>query len=777
MGSITVRHLLSLGSRMANSRKLSSTKFIIGVIGFLSVLYLFSGSTQNYIFVTPKEYTYLSGTYSGFKQNLAEIKKPERPEAWEKGYSALEVPSFQEEPVSPLEIIPDYDLLIKSQKDKNWKPTKGGFYKLFSELDDETKCKFYFRNMYNMDASWFNDIEDLVFDGRSMNDGLKNKLLTRFNVLDFDSNTTNYINRRFSVNVALQRMRIFEKCFMHRVSSSSFYNEPYITTNQITISIGDIFLPDDDVAESEKLQLLQSTFEIIWGKNKGTGKNFRAGFNPNSYQDYDQWDLEGRIFPFLAKYNAETFIDLIPKIRRNEQLIKTGHLPDMSSEFSSEVLPYTYDQTLSFWDNWQRMSTIVAKRGIVLAVTEETLPWALKYIATLRYQQNKLPIAIVHYGDILSETAMEKMIYAARANLKTFMGDSLNTYLEQELIFIDISSTLSLKYQKKFDSTTLKWLSAIFNLFEEFVIVDADTISYVDYNYYFETVQYTDSGSLFFREKHLDKKIEGSCLTGLESLTPRFDEAKFFDIFPLTPREYVYQQCENFLSIEDALFRRYFKDRNPFQIDSGLIVINKNQHVLPLIIGSVIRLADNVLKCNYETKELFWLGFLFAGHKYRVNEITPAAVGNFTGTGRAKGEICSVQRGHVSYENQLLWINGGGNRCLIEGATVQEKNVKGVEEVAAIENEFEKTPYAFDYAIIADDTVDAWFQRDKSCGERQWCAKYSRDLKEYSYKLREHLGILVEFEDAEKEYISSSNKAWTDFDTHKAPSIPLVDII
>lgn len=773
----------------------------LAIISFITSCFLYnSNSGSNIIFVKAKHYN--DHVYTGLTKNMTKYQKPKKPLPYSETVPLMDVPAFNMEPVSPLEIIPEYDLMVDNYKSKSWSTSKTKFIQKFNELDPALKCKFYFRNLYSIDEEWENGLELVTLDINVKDEDFDKKIEDKYKIKLENSNTRRYYKRRHDIGFLFQRMRIYEKCLMHRKAASiittpksnrvddllnknarakreeeSFDKEvEEEKDNEIKLTVADIFATDSPV-EEEQLNLLQKTYDVLWGKHT---KDYQGVYSPNNYKNSDQYDFEHRMFPFVAKYKANTFKDVVPRIRRNDRLLPQGHLPDLSTK--DESFAFKYNPDLTLWDNWQRMSAQVANRGIVLSFGEKHLEWALKLIATLRYQNNTLPVAIMMKGGELKDNTIEKLVHTARSrNFETDSSDKNATFPKQEILFVDVTNTLAPDYRNKYKAFMSKWPASIFNPFENFIFLDIDAISYVDFNYYFETEQFLDSGSYFFRDRTLKFKLrDDKCVGMFEALQPKFYEAKYFENYPIMNNEYLMEQCEkNLDTIEEIIYKRFFKDKLNFQMESGLLAIDKNKHVIPLVLGSMMHRGERVGSCGYGDKEYFWLGFLMAGHKFRFDVNPPAAIGAYQKEGDARGKICSVQLAHVSDDEHLLWLNGGGNFCKATGEAKKDWSTDNtlVHEWAKSEEElikfYEKTPIECDYAVISDDFEYSWGQRSHHCNGYEWCAHYSRELHEYSFTKKENRGYLVKFDKAERDHIWYSNEVWAKFDTTKVGTISL----
>ena len=168
-------------------------------------------------------------------------------------------------------------------------------------------------------------------------------------------------------------------------------------------------------------------------------------YDTKNFKKYDQFEFEKRMYPFINNFTTDTFREIIPKITSPfGEVLEQGVLPKLNHKTGElAVFECEYNPTKTFWSNWRDMSAKVADRGIILSLGPNQFALAVKLIAALRFQGNKLPIQIVYRGNELSQELVDKLIYAARSpDFKPVKNNYDNsTNVPQNIWFLDVSNT------------------------------------------------------------------------------------------------------------------------------------------------------------------------------------------------------------------------------------------------------------------------------------------------------------------------------------------------
>ncbi|EDO15834.1 hypothetical protein Kpol_1057p22 [Vanderwaltozyma polyspora DSM 70294] len=674
--------------------------------------------------------------------------------------SQIKIKPIDEVPVTPMELIPTYDDMIDLKKDTFWNPLTKQYYKKFEELDLESRCAFYFRHLYTMNEKWSNSLSTVSFLINDVDEKALDKMKDKHGIMLADEETIKLHKRKNDIGLAFQRLRLYDTCFLQ--------NED--------VNMERIFKRDDG-HESNNNDEAEDIEKVL---KKADNEYTKREIQEPPELEYDQYDFEHRMFPFLNHFNKDNFTTLIPKITMVDgKTLEKGYLPILNPDDGTMTgsSTFEYDPTISFWSNWNKMSGIVGKRGIILSFADGHLDYATKLITTFKYQGNKLPIQIIYKtGDLNSQTIkiLQRVATDMDIDYAKIDTEDERTPVPQQLIFVDITDTLNKDVIGNYKKYKNKWLAVTFNLFEEFIFMDIDAISYVDMNYYFETEEYKKTGTIFFRDRILLFNTVDRCVPIFDTLQPKIKEAKYFGNFPFIDRDYVTDECEKNLSVEEVIFKRYFDDHYQHQMEAGLLAVDKTRHVIPMVIASMLHMSKKTEICNYGDKDFFWIGFVVAGHPYSFHSVNAGTVGKYERKKKTstteEGSICAIQIAHMSHDDHLLWLNGGANNCKVDSAKkdwAHEKMgpflKKKFKTFERLKKWYSVDPIDTEYGMVSADRYDAWGGYIGNCKGYVWCLHYSKKLKDFSFDETVERGRLINFSKDEQAQLLATNTVWTTF--------------
>lgn len=670
--------------------------------------------------------------------------------------SNVKIKPIEEIPVSPLELIPDIEISTRKKYDASWDLLfRGRKYKSFNDYDLHTKCEFYFQNLYNLNEDWTNNIRTFTFDINDVDMSTKiDALKDSDGVQLVDEKAIRLYKRTHNVALATERLRLYDKCFVNSPGSNPLKMDHLFRSNKKSKTTA----LDDEVTGN------RDTFT----KTKKT--SFLSDMDTSSFQKYDQWDFEHRMFPMIPYFEEHNFTNVMPIFTGSNggEPLPQGKFPVLDPK-SGELLrveTFRYDKSKSLWKNWNDMSSASGKRGIILAAGDGQVDQCIRLIATLRAQGNALPIQIIHNNQ-LNEKSVKRLSEAAKST-------EFSSGRAQSLWLVNVGPTLESSMKSNFGRFKNKWLSVIFNTFEEFIFIDTDAISYINMADYFNFKEYKSTGTLFFKDRSLAIGTEQKCGPLFETLEPRILEMYYFNTLPMINGDYVEQQCMGMLTPEEKVYKRFFEVGHQHNLESGLLAINKNEHIMGLVTATVLNIAPKVGGCGWGDKEFFWLGLLVAGQRYSIYDIDASAIGVpqqkqsiANGDEFDEYRICSLQVAHTSYDGHLLWINGGSQYCkkpeTFEGDWT---NIKELRESYSDDKEKALKAYSdtvkVEAAIVPDSRSNGWGRDDQRCKGYFWCGKFTSKLKPYTYNTVVTKGDLIRFGDEEIESISKINKIWND---------------
>ncbi|KAK6454024.1 mannosyltransferase [Scheffersomyces xylosifermentans] len=365
---------------------------------------------------------------------------------------------------------------------------------------------------------------------------------------------------------------------------------------------------------------------------------------------------------------------------------KTEPLPPTSWPlFNDDIRKYEFRDE-KFDQNSDNFIDFIKKnshgKGLVISATTRHSRDIIKLIRVLRALNNKLPIQIVHKGD-LNKRSKEFIEIAARADIdflldpvqsqehRDFLPDlnMLDSYRDfgsefpvQKVLFVNIGQCINRSYKYSFPGYSNKLLALLYTTFKEVILLDADTVPLVPMEEFFNSPEYKKSSAYFFRDRSLrdwNDFIETNFFTKLFPINKNSMDT-LFDI-PLV--------TEKTLSNKYLLGWRH-------SMEAGVVAINKVDHFLGVLMTFPLSLwKEPVQSSVWGDKEMYWLGLSMAGDEnYEFNKFAAASVGEVTHTKEHKfypnsesNEVCSSHPGHVDANGRLLWINSGFGYCKKNG--------------------------------------------------------------------------------------------------------------
>lgn len=426
---------------------------------------------------------------------------------------------------------------------------------------------------------------------------------------------------------------------------------------------------------------------------------------------FDAKDVEIRIFPFLRKYS--NLKELWPDI------IHANHWTQIPM-FNNPVLEgrdiWKLDDHYSFWYNWVNMAS---GKGIVLSLSPRHADQFKKLLLTLEEIGNSLPIQIIHNGMELSEGFM--------LDIKAFIE---LRGLSQQVYFVNISPLIDPQYSDKYISFFInKWMALLFNTFSEVILLDADVVSFVPIDSYFNLPEYKETGILLYKDR--DMPVENTfdyCIEAFKKLFPSGEELHFMGhkpIFSDASLEGGPDPTE--ASTESRIFYNFFQKKHLHHVDSGLVVIDRRKKIGSITLSTMLHINGKIQRCVYGDKELFWLGQLFSGENYRVDSNNAAIVGRLQELEDGTSEVCATQLAHVTSGGELIWLNGGLQGCKVEDSAKMDFDhdaeyfTKKYGNPAALQGLYD-LPLSIEAYVIPEIELHPW-TKALECKQYTYCAR------------------------------------------------------
>ncbi|KAI5953571.1 hypothetical protein KGF54_002943 [Candida jiufengensis] len=321
-------------------------------------------------------------------------------------------------------------------------------------------------------------------------------------------------------------------------------------------------------------------------------------------------------------------------------------------------------------------------KGIVVSSATRHARDLVRLIMVLRALNNKIPIQIMHKGDITKKW-LATIEEAAVADVEVLLDPEssithtsvlpdlklLEQYKEygsvfpkQDLKFVNLAPCIKRTFKYSFPGYSNKILALLFSTFDEIILLDADTVPLVPPEEFFESQEYKKSGTFFFQDRSLRDTNDYMETNYFTTLFPSNEESidTLFDIPRVT---------------EKTLNNKYMTGWRHYQ-EAGVVAFNKKQHYIGLLMMFPLSLWQEPVKSSiWGDKELYWIGLSAAGDEnYEFNPNAAASVGEKTVRTERKfypnsvsNEVCSTHPGHVNSDGKLLWINSGFGYCKKNG--------------------------------------------------------------------------------------------------------------
>lgn len=455
----------------------------------------------------------------------------------------------------------------------------------------------------------------------------------------------------------------------------AFFEEEYRklrdTRNDMQDSEADVISREDNVTINNYFhERLQKTIDIEtkMADTMTMARIFNQCFIKNAHPPRDQ-STQGtfetyarKLFPYLT-FTLPTFL------RFNGTVVEDG-FPNLENGFLLDHPPKEGEHMLDY------MRTKSNGRGIVISASSRYSKDIVKLIRLLRAHNNRLPIQVVHKGD-LSKRAIQRIKDAALSDMmpdqdlvedgqelsnsdKKFIEAARKygvTFPKQELWFVDVQPTIFRHNRQTFTSYENKLLAYVFNSFEEILLMDADTVPLIAPTDFFSLDEYKEKSALFFRDRSLRD-------------TSKFIETNFFSKLLPQPNSKI-DPVFGVKTVTNHTLNNTFLTGYRHLQEAGIVVINKKKH-FPSFLTLLVLAAWNepVESSAWGDKEMYWLSLSMSGDEdYQFNKYQAASVGQVTAKdfkfypGSQANEICSSHPGHMSNNGTLLWMNSGFSYC------------------------------------------------------------------------------------------------------------------
>lgn len=545
---------------------------------------------------------------------------------------------------------------------------------IMNDLSFQERCDLYFNTLFEDDINWIIDPKkDLPLEFRF-----------EFKYEDFKKKQIESIKNQYAKDNNMKIEDVNEDIVEGKIKEEydKFWARTMATEQVIVDYVSHLrifnkcFITSDNDWEAKKNCKFISAQRKLMRIIDETDKHFRptkglASLNTDSFSSCSP--LESRLYPWLSfnfpiytrwtkekVFQPPSLSNYVTHKEIFEVYGKLGKVSKVNSKLTNNKACF-----LNLFKN------SLNGRGIVMSIGDSHVDDAIKLIYLLRALNNKYPIQIVYY-DGLSETSMQRIINVAREQISSlpksfkdvkdyFPKDYLNPedhgLIKQEVWFVSVRNAIHEHYRFKFQGYSNKFLATFFNSFEEFILLDADTVLLQPPSYFFNLMGYKEKGAYFYKDRIPLERRPKSDLQFFKKISPSVLDTTMFN-FPLLTAS--------------TLDSEFFHGSGHF-MESGLVVINRNLHYNSILMMLLLNIMTPVTDRVWGDKEIFWLGFAANGdEEFQMNKYGAAAIGEVTteilrsdGTPKKTKEICASHPGHISGEDgvTLVWFNSGFKFC------------------------------------------------------------------------------------------------------------------
>ncbi|KAI5958746.1 MNN13 [Candida pseudojiufengensis] len=705
---------------------------------------------------------------------------------------------------------PFYEMLKTSQNLTKQKDQYSSIYdsilkdhsliSIIKNLNFNQRCDLFFKHIYLKNQNWnFNPNEDYNVheDGRLDEYKIKNFKILKYkysqkinkSYMDIDDHEEGF--KEFMKNDYKQFMqKDAEQRIIESLSILRIYNKCYVTNDdklQQQITKGFI----NNQKQFIKNQI-ENNFELLDPEtrnnpNLNTKEKFKfTKFEKLVSETHIGNKFQHRMYPWLS-FEHPVFERWTGQILNHppnfKKIMKDKNQPPPINNYK-----LIKDKNLdsNFFKDFKNQCN---GKGIVLSVADKHVNYVVNLIHLLRALNNKLPIQIVYFNDLNDDTK-KKIVTAARENYshlpnsfakvsnlfpKDYLDKKNKGLTKQEIWFVNTANVINDNYKNKFHGFANKLLATLFNSFNEFMLLDADTVMMQPPEFFFQLKGYLNTGSFFFKDRGVLQRRSKEDIEFFKNLSPSTIDSIIFDIPNIT---------------NHTLNQNFFKGLH-HQMESGLVLINKPIHFNSILMINHLNLIHTITNKVYGDKELFWLGFAINGDEnYHFSKFNAASIGSLTPMGERlkpdktkhhSKELCSPHPGHINEEDEhsLLWMNSGFRYCHQAPKIDFEKESKKGGRLKFLKNEpsvfkdYYFNPLKIRNAIIPpldtelkdhpnnqDEPSSGWIMDGNYCSSYLWCAYSSIGGKTNDNTDNTMDGILIEFNSVEKALFDYYGDIW-----------------
>lgn len=612
----------------------------------------------------------------------------------------------------------------------------------------EEKCDAFFTELYKMNPDWVNnDFSSLPYDGGIFN----NK----------DGFISNYLKKYKENKEKADKVEISKEDFEAMVKEKGLRA---LAEEEYKVAVKETRNTERTLVDlSTSMRAYGACFLGQYGEMSGSSSSSKS--KKPKVASSNCHDIEIRLFPWLSRnlpvYTRwdGTSMRSIPTMSDYVNIGTSGASSKFSGNNNQCYLKSLRDS--------------LNGKGYAISASDHHFDELKQLIPLLRILGNRLPIQIVHKGD-MSERTMKRIVNVARdfkpnfdsnPNWLLFLQshnlpvslltqdltkDQWNTiYPKQEIWFVDAKDSISEQYHSRFNSYANKFLAYFFSSFEDILLIDTDTVPLADLNKeIFQSKFYKEHSAVFFKDREVFYQGVAADKQFFLKLLPSEADNIFFNVPPAT---------------DFTKKNRFLGGKFAHLMESGVVAINKKNHFLGVLTTVQIQIWSPAASKFWGDKELFWLGLSISGDEnYFFNYYAAGAGGVITPrelrvlededdlTRRNKlisTEVCSTHPTHISSnDNQtVLWMNSGFNVC--KKANSAEGDFKGDRKLKKMFKSLEQVEEYYNSitdleAIIVPRPSELYIDNDKGENRRGW--EIQNLCRGYIYCAYDYVGGKIE---------------------------------
>jgi len=612
----------------------------------------------------------------------------------------------------------------------------------FPSLPFQKKCDLYFDELYKLNHDW--EVVDIKKDtNKDYNkDAFNHDQYIRDRINEYkkeheDKEPSDAQKAEYELNFQkmVERTMLAEQGMIDAVSHLRVFGQCYLKPSSFsTTSVLSNWLSEKDVAKQDD-ERIDMCYDIEQRLFPWLSRELPV---------FKRWSGESIIgIPKMSKYIGDDYedLDLPYSMKNNENEDQVGQKTvkefedkksiDTKVEKFNAKLYKRYERRNCFLNTWRSM---LNGKGIVLSVADKYESDIIGLLRILRALNNKLPIQLVHKGD-LSEKVQEKIVKIARSDdvqVPKYLYDNIKDFTpqnfpKQEVWFVNAKRCIRNEYRGNFNMYANKLIAYLFNSFDDILLMDTDSIPLVKPIEFFKSGPYQRTQTFFFKDRYNIEKVSKHDSEYFKRLMPSKIDESLFNI-PKTTNH--------------TLENRYIKNQFRHVMEAGVVGIKRSTHFIGILTSIQLNFWTATNSRIWGDKELFWLGQSIAGNEnYEFNKYDVVAVGELTPMedrprNTIAHELCSTHPGHLSGDDDytLLWINSGMRYCKVdtwESDMDQEKFKKYFKNSKELEKYY-KNPVKINAALIPpggdrskpndkDEPAFPWIMTPP-CRGYLWCA-------------------------------------------------------